>query len=196
MSIVITVVQETRTDLVLDAPALRTHHPRPLHTRRLLTLTAVSVRPLRRPHVVSEGDRVPADASFCNRQDLRAGVTLTGESVALAQNRAKMITPARSTPAGSDDLAEVFSGLADCARQLDERKSTAIGAAERDRQDSKSLAAWKRGTALAGATPPPLSAPGARSRAGSLASYGNHALGMAVMPCWQELRWAFHCVPE
>ena len=111
MSIVITVVQETRTERVLEA------------LRDLTSPRALVIRDGQRQRiagrdvvrgdliVLSEGDRVPADAVLLQCQDLQADEsTLTGESVPVRKvawdNRAES-GPQRP---GGDDLPQVFSG--------------------------------------------------------------------------------------
>ena len=82
MSIVITVVQETRTERVLEALRDLTS-PRALvirddERRRIASRDVVRGDLI----VLSEGDRVPADAVLLHCQDLQADEsTLTGESV-------------------------------------------------------------------------------------------------------------------
>ena len=111
MSIVITVVQETRTERVLEAL-------RDLTSPRALVIRDGERRRIAGRDVVrgdlivlSEGDRVPADAVLLQCQDLHADEsTLTGESVPVRKvawdNRAGS-GPQRP---GGDDLPQVFSG--------------------------------------------------------------------------------------
>jgi Ca2+-transporting ATPase len=90
MSIVITVVQETRTERVLDAL-------RDLTSPRALVIRdgerkRIAGRDVVRGDliVLSEGDRVPADAVLLQSQDLQADeVHADGRIRARAQNRAK-----------------------------------------------------------------------------------------------------------
>jgi Ca2+-transporting ATPase len=128
MSIVITVVQETRTERVLDA------------LRDLTSPRAQVIRDGQRQRiagrdvvrgdlvVLSEGDRVPADAVLLQSQDLQADESLlTGESVpvrkiALSDHAA----PSPHRP-GGDDLPYVFSGSL-VVRGTGIAEVTAIGA--------------------------------------------------------------------
>src|SRR6476659_2647549 len=111
MSIVITVVQETRTERVLEAL-------RDLTSPRALVIRGgerkrVAGRDVVRGDliVLSEGDRVPADAVLLHCTDLQADEsTLTGESVPV--RKVAWDDRPRSVPqrAGGDDLPHVFSG--------------------------------------------------------------------------------------
>ncbi len=111
MSIVITVVQETRTERVLDAL-------RDLTSPRALVIRGgqrqrIAGRDVVRGDlmVLSEGDRVPADAVLLQSRDLQADESLlTGESVPvrkLARDDAAVSSLYRP---GGDDLPFVFSG--------------------------------------------------------------------------------------
>ncbi len=111
VSIVITVVQETRTERVLEA------------LRDLTSPRALVIRDGERKRipgrevvrgdimVLSEGDRVPADAALWRSHDLQADESLlTGESVPVRkQARDVAAAEARVRP-GGDDLPYVFSG--------------------------------------------------------------------------------------
>lgn len=111
MSIVITVVQETRTERVLEAL-------RDLTSPRALVIRdgerkRIAGRDVVRGDLVvlSEGDRVPADAVLLQCQDLQADEsTLTGESVPV--RKVAWDNRSRSGPQrpGGDDLPHVFSG--------------------------------------------------------------------------------------
>jgi Ca2+-transporting ATPase len=111
MSIVITVVQETRTERVLEAL-------RDLTSPRALVIRdgerkRIAGRDVVRGDliVLAEGDRVPADAVLLRCDDLQADESmLTGESVPVRKvawdNR-----PGSAPPRpGGDDLPQVFSG--------------------------------------------------------------------------------------
>jgi len=111
MSIVITVVQETRTERVLDA------------LRDLTSPRALVIRDGKRKRiagrdvvrgdliVLSEGDRVPADAVLLQSQDLQADEsTLTGESVPVRKIARNDHAGSEACRPGGDDLPEVFSG--------------------------------------------------------------------------------------
>ncbi len=108
-SITITVVQETRTERVLEALRDLTS-PRALVIRDG-TEKRIPGREVVRGDliVVAEGDRVPADAVLRRSQDLEADESLlTGESVPVR----KRATAGADTPArpGGDDLPQLFSG--------------------------------------------------------------------------------------
>jgi Ca2+-transporting ATPase len=110
MSVVITVVQETRTERVLEAL-------RELTSPRALVIRGGAHRRIPGREVVrgdivvlAEGDRVPADATLLQCRDLQADESLlTGESVpvrkAVPTNR-----PASGVRPGGDDLPYVYSG--------------------------------------------------------------------------------------
>jgi Ca2+-transporting ATPase len=111
MSILITVVQETRTERVLEALrdltspralVIRDGQPKRIAGREVVRGDVV---------VLAEGDRVPADAILIQCHDLQTDESLlTGESVpvrkiaAIGGNWSKAIRP------GGDDLPFVFSG--------------------------------------------------------------------------------------
>jgi len=111
VSIVITVVQETRTERVLEAL-------RDLTSPRALVIRDGALRRIAGREVVredlvvlSEGDRVPADGVLLQANDLQADESLlTGESVPV---RKVALSTAMHEPAvqpGGDDLPQVFSG--------------------------------------------------------------------------------------
>jgi Ca2+-transporting ATPase len=128
MSIVITVVQETRTERVLDAL-------RDLTSPRALVIRdgqhkRIAGRDVVRGDLVvlSEGDRVPADAVLLQCQDLQADESLlTGESVPVRKvARTDRAGPSPHRP-GGDDLPCVFSGSL-VVRGTGVAEVTAIGA--------------------------------------------------------------------
>lgn len=110
LSIVITVVQETRTERVLDA------------LRNLASPRALVIRDGKRKRiagrdvargdliVLSEGDRIPADARLIEAQDLEADESLlTGESVPVGKRPSR--EPLQRIPApGGGDSPYVYSG--------------------------------------------------------------------------------------
>jgi Ca2+-transporting ATPase len=110
LSVVITAVQETRTERVLEAL-------RDLTSPRALVIRDGAHRRIAGREVVrgdiivlAEGDRVPADATLLQGRDLQVDESLlTGESVpvrkAVAPNR-----PPSSVRPGGDDLPYVYSG--------------------------------------------------------------------------------------
>ncbi|MBI3514092.1 MAG: cation-translocating P-type ATPase [Proteobacteria bacterium] len=109
LSVAITVVQESRSERVLDA--LRDlSSPRALVIRDG-TPTRIPGREVARGDLVvlAEGDRVPADAILLSGQDLRVDESLlTGESVPVRKTAGALDT---ATPRpGGDDLPHVFSG--------------------------------------------------------------------------------------
>lgn len=111
MSILITVVQEARTERVLEAL-------RDLTSPRALVIRdgerkRIAGRDVVRGDliVLSEGDRVPADAALLQCQDLQADESmLTGESVPVRKIARKDYGESQANPPGGDDLPEVFSG--------------------------------------------------------------------------------------
>nr|WP_249789850.1 cation-translocating P-type ATPase [Bradyrhizobium sp. BRP20] len=110
MSIVITVVQETRTERVLEAL-------RDLTSPRALVVRDGARRPIAGREVVQgdllvlgEGDRVPADAALVEARDLQIDESLlTGESVPVRKKTADKITAAAHRP-GGEDQPFVYSG--------------------------------------------------------------------------------------
>ncbi len=110
LSVVITVVQETRTERVLEAL-------RDLTSPRALVVRdgerqRIAGRDVVRGDVIvlAEGDRVPADARLIEAQDLQADKSLlTGESapVRKAAHTGGSLAPQRP---GGDDLPIAFSG--------------------------------------------------------------------------------------
>ena len=110
MSIVITVVQETRTERVLEAL-------RDLTSPRALVIRdgerrRVAGREVARGDliVVAEGDRVPADASLREAQDLQTDESLlTGESVPVRKRAVDGLAADHPRP-GGDDQPFVYSG--------------------------------------------------------------------------------------
>jgi P-type Ca2+ transporter type 2C len=110
MSIVITVVQETRTERVLEAL-------RDLTSPRALVIRdgerrRVAGREVARGDliVVAEGDRVPADASLREVQDLQTDESLlTGESVPVRKRAVDGVAADHPRP-GGDDQPFVYSG--------------------------------------------------------------------------------------
>jgi Ca2+-transporting ATPase len=110
MSVVITVIQETRTERVLDAL-------RDLTSPRALVIRDGIRRRIPGREVVfgdiivlSEGDRVPADARLLQCRDLQADESLlTGESVPVRKAVPTGKLPSGIRP-GGDDLPYVYSG--------------------------------------------------------------------------------------
>ena len=110
MSVAITVVQETRTERVLEALRDLTS-PRALVIRDG-TRRRIAGREVARGDmiVLAEGDRVPADAVLVEAHDLQADESLlTGESVPVRKIAADAIPASRARP-GGDDLPFVYSG--------------------------------------------------------------------------------------
>jgi Ca2+-transporting ATPase len=108
LSIVITVVQESRTERVLESL-------RDLTSPRALVIRAGERKRIAGREVVrgdlivlAEGDRVPADARLLEANDLQTDESLlTGESVPVRKVVSAASPPARP---GGDDLPQVFSG--------------------------------------------------------------------------------------
>jgi Ca2+-transporting ATPase len=109
ISIVITIVQETRTERVLEALRSLTS-PRALVIRDSARQRIPGREVVRGDLLVlAEGDRVAADAVFLAGSDLQADESLlTGEAAPVR----KAIGHAGTPPArpGGDDLPQVFSG--------------------------------------------------------------------------------------
>jgi Ca2+-transporting ATPase len=111
MSIVITVVQETRTERVLEAL-------RDLTSPRALVIRdgerkRIAGRDVVRGDLVvlSEGDRIPADAVLLRCDDLQADESmLTGESVPVRKVAWDDRSTSEAQRPGGDDLPQVFSG--------------------------------------------------------------------------------------
>lgn len=111
LSIVITVVQETRTERVLEALRNLTS-PRALvirdGERRRIAGREVAREDL---VVLSEGDRVPADGVLLQADDLQADESLlTGESVPVRKVARSTGMHETAFQPGGDDLPQVFSG--------------------------------------------------------------------------------------
>ena len=110
LSVAITVVQETRTERVLEAL-------RDLTSPRALVIRdgarkRIAGREVTRGDLVvlAEGDRVPADAVLVQSRDLQADESLlTGELVPVRKIAATGIPTSRARP-GGDDLPFVYSG--------------------------------------------------------------------------------------
>jgi P-type Ca2+ transporter type 2C len=109
-SILITVVQESRTERVLEAL-------RDLTSPRALVVRGGARRRIAGREVVrgdllvlSEGDRVPADARLLEAADMATDESLlTGESVPVRKRAARAQDQGPARP-GGDDLPHVFSG--------------------------------------------------------------------------------------
>jgi Ca2+-transporting ATPase len=110
LSVVITVVQETRTERVLEALRDLTS-PRALVIRDGERLRIAGREVVRGDLIVlAEGDRVPADARLVEAQDLQADESLlTGESAPVRKAADASRLRAALRP-GGDDLPVVFSG--------------------------------------------------------------------------------------
>ena len=108
-SVVITLVQEARTERVLEAL-------RDLSSPRALVIRDGAPQRIAGREVVSgdvivlaEGDRVPADATLIRSHDLHVDESLlTGESVAV--RKSLQVTPPTGGRPGGDDLPFVYSG--------------------------------------------------------------------------------------
>ena len=111
MSVLITVVQETRTERVLEAL-------RDLTSPRALVIRdgerkRIAGRDVVRGDVIvlAEGDRVPADALLVQSHDLQIDESLlTGESVPVRKTASADVAPSKDRRPGGDDLPYVFSG--------------------------------------------------------------------------------------
>ena len=111
MSILITVVQETRTEHVLEALRDLTA-PRALVIRDGERKRIAGRNVVRGDLVVlAEGDRVPADAVLIESHDLQTDESLlTGESVPVRKSVGGDAALSEHPQPGGDDLAYVFSG--------------------------------------------------------------------------------------
>ena len=129
MSVVITVVQESRTERVLEAL-------RDLTSPRALVIRdgerkRIAGREVVRGDIIvlGEGDRVPADAVLFQAHDLQADESLlTGESVPVRKVANYRFDPSRLQRLGGDDLPFVYSGSL-IVRGTGIGEVTAIGAA-------------------------------------------------------------------
>lgn len=110
MSVLITVIQESRTERVLEAL-------RDLTSPRALVIREGAHRRIPGREVVrgdivllGEGDRVPADAVLLQAQELQADESLlTGESLPVRKTVAT-VSPAEGSSPGGNDLPFVYSG--------------------------------------------------------------------------------------
>jgi Ca2+-transporting ATPase len=110
LSVAITVIQETRTERVLEALRDLTS-PRALVIREGAR-RRIAGREVARGDliVLAEGDRIPADAVLAEARDLQADESLlTGESVPVRKIAATDIPEGRARP-GGDDLPFIYSG--------------------------------------------------------------------------------------
>ncbi len=111
LSVAITVVQESRTERVLEAL-------RDLASPRALVIRdgkrkRIAGREVVRGDIVvlAEGDRIPADAMLVESHELQADESLlTGESVPVRKVASSAGASAESARPGGDDLPYVFSG--------------------------------------------------------------------------------------
>jgi Ca2+-transporting ATPase len=149
LSIVITVVQESRTERVLEA--LRDlASPRALvirdGERRRIAGREVVVGDLM---VVGEGDRVAADAVLIDCHDLEADESLlTGEAVPVGKVAAGTDRPPLARP-GGDGLAFVFSG-AMIVRGSGLAEVVATGGDSEMGRIGRTLAAWSASSRCSG----------------------------------------------
>jgi P-type Ca2+ transporter type 2C len=111
MSVLITVVQETRTEHVLEALRDLTS-PRALVIRDGVRKRVTGREVVRGDVLVlAEGDRVPADAVIVECRDLQTDESLlTGESVPVRKTTGVNADHSESHRPGGDDLPYVFSG--------------------------------------------------------------------------------------
>ena len=111
MSVLITVIQESRTERVLEALRDLTS-PRALVIRDGERKRIAGREVVRGDLVVlNEGDRVPADAVLVESSDLQTDESLlTGESVPVRKFASGSIAPSKIGRPGGDDLPFVFSG--------------------------------------------------------------------------------------
>ncbi|MFI4987911.1 MAG: HAD-IC family P-type ATPase, partial [Alphaproteobacteria bacterium] len=109
ISIIITIVQETRSERVLEALRDLTS-PRALVIRQGVRRRIPGREVVRGDViVVAEGDRVPADAVLLSGHDVQTDESLlTGESVPVRKTAGG--SPAAAMRPGGDDLPFIFSG--------------------------------------------------------------------------------------
>jgi P-type Ca2+ transporter type 2C len=109
LSVAITVVQEIRSERVLEALRDLTS-PRALVIRQGVRRRIPGREVVRGDIIViAEGDRVPADAVLLSGQDVQIDESLlTGESVPV--RKAPAVAPAHGGRPGGDDLPFIFSG--------------------------------------------------------------------------------------
>lgn len=111
MSIVITIVQETRTERVLEA--LRDLTSPRASVVRDGWVKRIAGREVVRGDIIllAEGDRVPADAVLVESHDLQIDESLlTGESVPVRKMASPELPASGAHRPGGDDLPYVFSG--------------------------------------------------------------------------------------
>jgi len=110
MSVIITVIQETRTERVLEALRDLTS-PRALVIRSGVHRRIPGREVVRGDLVIlGEGDRVPADATILQGRDLQADESLlTGESLPVRKS-VTVGRPSSGVRPGGDDLPYVYSG--------------------------------------------------------------------------------------
>ena len=110
LSVLITVVQEARTEKVLEALRdLTSPHALVIRDGERKRVAAREVVP-GDLIVFAEGDRVAADARLVEARDMQADESLlTGESVPVRKSAAAETDPNKSRP-GGDDLPLVFAG--------------------------------------------------------------------------------------
>ncbi len=111
LSVAIAVIQETRSEHVLEALRDLTS-PRALVIRDGERCRIAGREVVRGDIVVlSEGDRVPADAILLEARELQIDESLlTGESVPVRKQAGAVAGPAEVPRPGGDDLPHVFSG--------------------------------------------------------------------------------------
>jgi P-type Ca2+ transporter type 2C len=111
MSVLITVIQETRTERVLEALRDLTS-PRALVIRDGVRKRITGREVVRGDVLVlAEGDRVPADAVIMECRDLQTDESLlTGESVPVRKTASVGVGDSETRRPGGDDLPYVFSG--------------------------------------------------------------------------------------
>jgi Ca2+-transporting ATPase len=198
MSVVITVVQETRTEHALDAL-------RDLTSPRALVIRdgqqkRIAGRDVARGDIVvlSEGDRVPADAVLMRSQDLQVDESLlTGESVPVRKTAADGAAPIRPTRPGGDDLPFVYSGslvvggtatgevIATGARSEIGKLGQSLGTLEREPprlQQQTRRVVWLFGVAGAAVSVLAIVLYGVLRGGWLDAALGGIALGMSMLP--------------
>jgi len=110
LSVIITMVQEIRSERVMDALRDLTS-PRALVLRDGLTIRIAGREVVREDLLIlNEGDRIPADAIVISGNDLLTDESLlTGESVAVRKKPSQNVKTTPDRP-GGDDLPTVYAG--------------------------------------------------------------------------------------
>ena len=145
LSILITVIQESRTERVLEALRDLTS-PRALVIRDGVRKRITGREVVRGDILVlAEGDRVPADAVIIECRDLQTDESLlTGESVPVRKTARAGAGPSESRRPGGDDLPYGVLRLAGGARHGDQPRSLRPASAARSARSASRSPRWRR----------------------------------------------------